>query len=55
MYFSNYCQLVKQKQQQKNQENLVTAHIPLSSADSPDSMNIVLFFIRECHIDNCVR
>lgn len=31
----------------------LNTYIPLSSAYSPNSVNIVLFFIRECDIDNC--
>jgi len=30
-------------------------YVPLSSAYSTNSMNIVLFFIRECDVDNCIR
>lgn len=33
----------------------LNTYTPLSSAYSPNSMNIVLFFIRECDVDNCVR
>lgn len=58
MYFSNYWQLVKQQQQQqipRKPGDCPNTHIPLSSADSPDPMDIVLFLIRECHVDNCVR
>lgn len=33
----------------------LNTYIPFSSAYSPNSVNIVLFFIRECDVDNCRR
>lgn len=56
-FFNNYCQFIK-KQEKKLQEIMVAslnAHVPFSSAYSSNSMNIVLFFIRECDVDNCTR